>query len=93
MSHSAPFARNDAPNAHAETHSPMSNERGGHPTESVTAIHINARPMAMAQVQWNHFQNLGEKRIPCRGSRRPSLLPKRKLISARRTRNTADAPK
>jgi len=51
MSHSAPFARNDAPKAHAETHSPMSNERGGDPTRPVTQIHMNASAIAIEQAQ------------------------------------------
>lgn len=54
MSSSAPFPSHEAPKAHAETHSPISNARGGHPTDSVITIHRIARPITQVQIQWNH---------------------------------------
>jgi len=53
MSSSAPFPSHDAPNAHAETHSPISKALGGHPTASVITIHRIASPITQVQVQWN----------------------------------------
>jgi hypothetical protein len=74
VSSSAPFIRQEARNAHADTQSPMSNARGGHPTETVTAIHTSAITMANAQTEWYHRQNAGEN-FEDRGAHELNVIP------------------
>src|SRR5262249_29209596 len=91
-SSSAPLPSHEAPNAHAETHWPISRARGGQPTHNVIAIQRSARPMMPVLVQWNQRQNAGE-RVPARAGRLPSRRPKKKVIRASETRKTPDAAK
>src|SRR2546423_15667585 len=93
MPPSAPVVSHEMPNAQADTHSPISNDRYGQPAARVTTIHTSASTIANVQLQWNRCQNFGGKRVPCRRGRWPSRNPKKQLIATRPTRKPAEAMK
>ena len=82
----------EAPKAHTEKASPMSNAFSGPPASAATAMNSSASPITPAQPQWYPRQNAGDRCFGFAG-RFPSRIPKHTQRNASDPMKTPAAPK